>query len=116
MKRWTLIRSLGRQSSPAAGPAAEALAEEAGLAPRTAPLITRDPAGGLSDPYFLLPETRFQVPVDDAGPVAVSLGEQNAGAVVEATQRVREHHERERAAVPPVYNFGADSSWSGGDW
>ena len=40
--------------------------------------------------------------------------DQNATALLEATQRVREHRERERASLRPVYNFGGEAAWSGG--
>jgi hypothetical protein len=63
----------------------------------------------------------------DAGPrVAVCLSDQPPGAILEVTQRVREARDRERSAVPPVYNFGGgpfrrswrtelEADWSGGD-
>jgi len=57
--------------------------------------------------------------VDEGPQVPVSLSEQPPGAILELTQRVREARERERSAVPPVYNFGgAESTWSGsgGEW
>lgn len=60
-------------------------------------------------------QTRVQLEVDEGLSVPVSPTEQNVGALLDVTQRLREYRERERASVLPVYNFGGDSVWSGGD-
>lgn len=59
--------------------------------------------------------TRVYLEVDEGLSVPVAPAEQSVGAILDVTQRVRESRERERSALPPVYNFGGDSFWSGGD-
>lgn len=76
----------------------------------------REGAAGLADPTFMFAETPLHMQLDESGGVPVSLGDQNAAAILETTQRIRENRERERASVPPVYNFGGEARWSGGDW
>jgi hypothetical protein len=92
----TAVAEEGAMEIPALGPAA-ALAswETAGL------LDTRRE-----------PQPRLHLEVDEGVSVAVALNESPA-AILDATQRLRECRERERSAVPPVYNFGGESSWSG---
>jgi len=60
-------------------------------------------------------QTRVQLEVDEGLSVPVSPTEQNVGALLDVTQRLREYRERERASVLPVYNFGGESAWSSGD-
>jgi len=60
------------------------------------------------------PATTISLEVDEGLTVAVLLNEQNAGSVLETTQRMREYREREKSSIPPVYNFGTDSHGPGG--
>ena len=76
----------------------------------------REGAADLADPTFMFAETPLHMQLDEGGGVSVSLGDQNAAAMLETTQRIRETRERERSSVPPVYNFGGEARWSGGDW
>lgn len=72
-------------------------------------------AAGLGDSCFLLRRTRVRVQLDEGLHVCVALGETDAAGVLELTQRLRERRERERAALPPVYNFGGESQWFGSE-
>jgi len=58
--------------------------------------------------------TPLALEVDEGLTVPVLLNEQNAGLILESTQRVREYREREKSSIPPVYNFGGEPHWSGG--
>jgi hypothetical protein len=75
--------------------------------------VTREGADGVDSVYREMQQTQ-SLELADGLCVHVRLDEQNAQRVLESTQRLRERHERERAAVPPVYDFGGDS-WAGGD-
>lgn len=56
-------------------------------------------------------DTRLNLEVDDGFSVPVTLNDHNANTILEVTQRAREWRDRERASVPPVYNFGGDGAW-----
>jgi hypothetical protein len=56
-------------------------------------------------------DTRMNLELDDGFSVPVTLNDHNASGILEVTQRARESRDRERASVPPVYNFGGDSAW-----
>jgi hypothetical protein len=58
--------------------------------------------------------TPLALEVDDGLTVSVLLNEQNAGLILETTQRAREYREREKSSIPPVYNFGGEPHWPGG--
>ena len=114
MRRWNFwklpapSRQVGREHSPVETPdsglSVQAMVQTAG----------RDSLTDLADPYYMAREVRVSMQLDDASAVPVAINEQNAAVIVEATQRVREYRERERASLPPVYNFG-ESAWSGGE-
>jgi hypothetical protein len=74
--------------------------------------VDLDPVETWIDPE----ELRAELELDEGLSVRVPLSEGSPTDIVERTQRIREQRERERAAVPPVYNFGSEPSWSGGDW
>jgi len=73
----------------------------------------RSESSALGDPLFMGREARLNMEVDEAAVTQVAVTEENARAIVEASQRLRDHHERERASVSPVYNFGGECRWSG---
>lgn len=56
-------------------------------------------------------DTRLNLELDDGFSVPVTLNDHNANRILEVTQRAREWRDRERASVPPVYNFGGDRAW-----
>lgn len=80
--------------------------------PGSLPFLGSELTCGLDDDCRTIRPTRLEVEVDDGIVVPVVLDGRNALGVLEATQRLREYRERERASVRPVYNFGGDA-WSG---
>jgi hypothetical protein len=60
-----------------------------------------------------LRQVPMQLQIDDGPALPVTLTEQNAGWLLEITSRVRDQREKERAAVPPVMDFGGHP-WSEG--
>lgn len=54
--------------------------------------------------------------LDDGLHTTISLHDLRPTELLERTQCLREQRERERASVPPVYDFGSEPSWQGGDW
>jgi hypothetical protein len=60
-------------------------------------------------------DLRQSLEIDEGTTVPVSLSDRDPAIILEVTQRARELREREKSSVPPVYNFGGESSWSG-EW
>lgn len=116
MKWWRRQRTADPET-PAAFPAPAESAGSDGMLPmlRLASAAQRDTAGTPGDPLFISREARLNMAVDDAAVAHLRVSEQNSRALLEATQRFRDLRERERAAVRPVYNFGGEGSWPGGE-
>jgi hypothetical protein len=58
----------------------------------------------------------LDVEIDEGTAASVPFTDRDPARTLEVTQRARELRERERSSVRPVYNFGGESSWSGGEW
>ena len=121
MKLWRMPRRGSLAGAPGPASAADdAIAQEApyapaGLAGLTGALFPMNREGTmLEDACREMQQTRMSLQVDDDLTVPIILTDQNANAIVELTQRAREHRERERSSIPPVYDFGRDASWPGG--
>lgn len=83
--------------------------EQGGAAPGTAAALAPD------ETYRILSQVTVRVELDDGLTVPVELDDHNAALIVEATQRLREYREREKASVPPVQDFG-EPAWSASEW
>ena len=117
MNWWRRTRKPEPETSGNLTPPIPELAPSDGMLPllRLASAARSEASGSLTDPLFISREVRLNMEVDDAAVAQLRVTEQNAAAMVEATQRLRDYHERERSSVRPVYNFGGESFWSGGE-
>jgi hypothetical protein len=81
-----------------------------------ATLVSPDDDGTLHSLDVPAAPAALPIQVDDTVQILIALSERNTHLVLDATERAREYREREKSSLAPVYNFGAEPTWSGGDW